>query len=82
LLSDHTGYTAEELHDLMKAKFLPKERAFLNGNGDVVESFVLGGSTRGLDVGEFATYVDQIRNWAADALAVYIPDANEDGYGI
>ena len=80
-LSQHTGYTPEELHDLMKCKFLPKERAFLDGNGEVVEKFVLGGSTRSLDVGEFATYVNQIRDWAGAALACYIPDSDEAGYG-
>lgn len=81
-LSDHTGYTSEELHELMKAKFLPKELAFLNGNGDVVEQFVLGGSTRSLDIGHFSEYIERIREWAGNALDVYIPNADEHGYGI
>jgi hypothetical protein len=80
-LSQHTGYTPEELHDLMKCKFLPKERAFLDGNGEVVEQFVLGGSTRSLDTSEFSTYVNQIRDWASSVLNCYIPEADEAGYG-
>lgn len=80
-LHDLTGYTDAELHDLMKAKFLPKELAFTDGNGDVVEAFVLGGSTRGLNTQEFSEYVNRIRDWAADKLGLYIPEANEAGYG-
>lgn len=80
-LAQHTGYTPEELHDLMKCRFLPKERAFLDGNGDVVEQYVLGGSTRGLDTAEFAEYVNKIREWASSVLNCYIPDADEAGYG-
>ena len=81
-LSSYTGYTPEELHDLMKAKFLPKDRAFLDANGTVVEAFVIGGSTRGLDTAAFAEYVEKIREWASAALGLYIPDADERGYGI
>lgn len=80
-LSRYTGYTPDELHDLMKCKFLPKDRAFLDGNGEVVEAFVIGGSTRGLDTSEFAAYVNAIRDWASSALGLYIPDADEAGYG-
>ena len=80
-LHELTGYTPEELHDLMKAKFLPKHLAFTDGNGAVVEQFVLGGSTRGLDTIEFYAYVEQIREWASESLGLYIPDPNEAGYG-
>lgn len=80
-LHDLTGYTPEELHELMKAKFLPKDLAFTNSNGDVVEAFVLGGSTRGLDTAEFYTYVERIIEWAAGSLGLYIPGADEAGYG-
>ncbi len=80
-LHELTGYTPEELHDICKAKFLPKHLAFTGANGDVIEQFVLGGSTRGLDTQEFYQYVERIREWAGEALALYIPDPHEAGYG-
>ena len=76
-ISDYTGYTPEELHDVLKAKFLPKHVAFADRNGEVVEEYVLGGSTRGLNTKEFSAYIERIRMWAAADLQVYIPDANE-----
>ncbi len=82
-ISDHTGYSAEEVHDLMKAKFLPKHLAFTDGNGEVVEQFVLGGSTRKLDTGEFSEYMNKIIEWAAgEPLCLYIPDSEQAGYGV
>ncbi len=76
-LSEHTGYTPDELHDICKAKFLPKRLAINNGNGEVVGEFVLGGSTRSLNTNEFYEYVERIRQWSAE-LDCYIPDPNED----
>lgn len=75
-LSDHTGYTVDELHDICKAKCLPKKLAVNNGNGEVVGEFILGGSTRKLDTTEFYEYVERVRQWAAE-LDCYIPDPNE-----
>ena len=49
LLSEHTGYGPEEMHDILKAKFLAKHLAVSNGNGRIVDSFVIGGSTRELN---------------------------------
>jgi hypothetical protein len=80
-LSQHTGYTPEEMHDWLKVKFLPKHLAVSNVHGDIVAEFVLAGSTRGLNSVEFTTYVEQIKQWSATDLQVYIPDADEYGYG-
>lgn len=77
LLSEHTGYTPDEMHDLCKAQFLPKKLAVNNGNGEIVGEFVLGGSTRGLNTNDFYEYVERVRQWAAE-LDVYIPDPNEE----
>lgn len=76
-LSDHTGYTEDELHDICKAKCLPRRLAINNGNGEVVGEFVLGGSTRSLNTNEFYEYVERVRQWAAE-LDCYIPDPHED----
>ena len=76
-LSAHTGYTADEIHDICKAKFLPKRLAVCDGNGEVVDEFVIGGSTRPLNKIEFSEYVESIRRWAAADLDCNIPDPNE-----
>lgn len=76
-LSDHTGYTPDEIHDICKARFIPKRLAMQKGNGEIVGEFVLGGSTRSLNKNEFYEYVEQIRQWAAE-LDCYIPDPGED----
>ena len=74
LLSEHTGYGPEEMHDILKAKFLPKRLAVSNGNGRIVDSFVIGGSTRELNTVEFKDYTERVQQWAAEDLGVVIPD--------
>lgn len=73
-LAEHTGYTADEMHDVCKAKFLSKHLALQNGNGEIVGEFVLGGSTRKLKTNEFYDYVEAIRQWAAANLDCDTPD--------
>jgi hypothetical protein len=73
LLAEHTGYTPEETHDVLKQLFLPKRCAMLTGNGDVVGEFVIGGSTAKLTTIEFYEYCSRIREWALHTLAVDIP---------
>jgi hypothetical protein len=65
LISQHTGYSPEELHELLKAKFLPKKLSVCNGIGEIQGEFVIGGST---------TKLNTIKQWAAESLDVVIPD--------
>ncbi len=76
-LAEHTGYTPDELHEVLKQKFLPHVLALLDGNGEVKGEFVMGGSTRTLKTDEFMAYVEQVRRFASEELDVYIPDPNE-----
>lgn len=78
LLSEHTGYTPDEIHGLLKAKFLPKRLAVCDGNGEIQDELVLGGSTRNLNKLEFGDYMESIRQWAAEMLDVVIPDPDQD----
>lgn len=73
-LSDHTGYAPDEIHELLKAKFIPKRLAIADGNGEIVDEFVMGGSTRKLNTLEFGEYCEAIRRWAAEALDINVPD--------
>jgi hypothetical protein len=72
-LADHTGYTPDETHEVLKIMFLPKDVALATGTGQVIAEFVIGGSTRGLSVPAFFDYVERIRQWAFEALDVDMP---------
>lgn len=74
LVANHTGYTSDEIHEIYKAKFLPKHLTFTDGNGEIQGEFVIGGSTGKLKTIEFAEYCERIREWAAGELGVVIPD--------
>jgi hypothetical protein len=76
-LAEHTGYTPDELHEVLKQKFIPKRLALCDGNGEVKGEFVMGGSTRTMKTHEFSEYVEAIKRWASEDLDVYIPDSHE-----
>jgi hypothetical protein len=72
-LAEHTGYTPDETHEVLKTMFLPKDVAIKTGRGEVVAEYVIGGSTRELTVSEFYDYVERIRQWAFEKLNVDMP---------
>jgi hypothetical protein len=77
LIAEHTGYTIDETHDALKMLHLSRSLALANGNGEVVEELVIGGSTRGLTNVDFMAYCSRIRQWASEQLDVFIPEPNE-----
>lgn len=77
LVSEHTGYTPDEVHELAKHMFLPKRLAVADGNGEVLGEFVIGGSTTKLTTAAFADFVDAFRKWAGESLGVVIPAPGE-----
>jgi hypothetical protein len=74
LLSEHTGYTPDELHEYCKSRFIPKRLAICDGNGVIVDERVVGGSTGKLNTTEMAEYCEAVRKFAAEDLGVVIPD--------
>lgn len=78
LISEHTGYSLDEVHELLKAKFLPKKLAVADQNGEVTDEFVIGGSTAKLNKIEFGEYLERIQIWAAETLGVVVPDPPQD----
>lgn len=73
-IAEHTGYTPDEVHEILKAKFIPKRLAVAGGNGEIVDEFVIGGSTAQMNKVEFGEYCEVIRRWAAEELGIVIPD--------
>ena len=64
-LADHTGYSKDEMHEALKAKFLSTE--------DLSLGLTKIGSTAKLGTQEFADLVDRVVLWAAEALGVIVP---------
>lgn len=74
IISDHTGYTPDEVHEFLKMKFIPKRLAIQDHNGEVKDEFVLGGSTRKMNTIQFGEFMEECRRFAAETLDCYIPD--------
>lgn len=65
-------FDEEETHEFLKAKFNAKEVEVVPDNFIEVPR-----STSKLDTKEFMTYIEQIQQFAAAMLGVYIPGPNE-----
>ncbi len=73
ILSDCTGFTPEEMHHVLKAKFNPVQKTF-KATG---ETFLMGKSTTELNTEEMEKYLEQIRIFAVQELDCLIPLPNE-----
>ena len=76
LISDHTGYTIDEVHDLMAKKFIG-EKEIKIGKLKVTTHET---STK-LSTTDFMGYIASIQKFAAEELDVFIPDP-EYNYGL
>jgi hypothetical protein len=74
-LSEETGFTKEEAHQLMQRMFLRYDKSVHDGPA---ETFVR--STTSLNTLEMEEYLENIRIFALSELATYIPLPNEIVY--
>ena len=74
-LSEETGFTKDEAHQLMQRQFLKYAKDASDGTS---EMFVR--STTSLNTIEMNEYIEQIRIFAVSELGVYIPEPNEIVY--
>jgi hypothetical protein len=70
ILSNHTGYESEEMHEALKVKFLSE-------GTDEKTGLIKVKSTAKMNTDEFIKYTDKIIRWAAQDLGVFIPDPNQ-----
>jgi len=75
LIADHTGYSIDELHEILKGIFLRKRIELETKNG-ISEQFI-SKSTAELTTAEMETYLSNIRQWSSLELGCYIPEPNE-----
>lgn len=68
-IARHLGYTAEQIHEAMKDKFLARE--------DLSTGLRIAQSTAALGQERFGQYVEQVREWSHQFLGLYIETADE-----
>jgi hypothetical protein len=73
-MSDETGNDSDDLHELMKARYLPKKWIKVKGH-----EFPTTTSTTDLNTEEFTEYIDKIMAFAFE-LNIAIPQPGDDGY--
>ena len=78
MIGEHTGYTDDEIHELMKSMFLKKHLEIKLK--DKIERYTIVGSTTSLNTAEFGEYIDKIRDWASLKFQLYIPNPDEAEY--
>ena len=71
-ISEETGFTKEEAHQIMGRMFLKYVKSVPDGTEEV---FVR--STTSLNTLEMTEYIESIRTFALSELGTYIPDPNE-----
>ena len=71
LIAHHTGYLPEDVHEIMRARFLKKKRIWRGGEMAVLQS------TSDLTSDEFTQYIEQVRQEAAE-MEIEIPDPDKD----
>ena len=75
-LSEETGYELDEMHEIIKRKFLTQHKIVKGLKGQVLQ-MELSGSTSQLDTKEFENLMSRIRTWASAELSIWIPEPNE-----
>ena len=72
-LSEATGYTKDEIHEICKYQFLQSQKV----DEKTGETFPYLRSTTSLSKQEFSELLEQLFIWAAQVLGVTLPEPNE-----
>ena len=83
MLCEHTGHSEEEMHDIMKSKFLKKfcDIKVKDEKGvEKIERYTIVRSSTSLNTVEWEDYMDDCRKFAAEKFQLYIPLPNECEY--
>ena len=71
IISDHTGFTPDEVHDILKDQFLSKYKTWDD------KIFRVHQSTTQQSTAQAEKYYSEIREWASLELKCYIPLPHE-----
>ena len=72
MMSNHSGYFPEEMHQIMKQEFLRLEDKIING-----KKYLVTKSTTELNTAEFEEYNEKCRMYASINMKICIPLPNE-----
>lgn len=75
ILSDHLGYTKDQIHELLKEEFL-YEILHIKTKDGIKEKKIVRSTTE-LTTAEAEKFYSDIRQWASLELNCYIPEPNE-----
>ena len=71
-IAAETGHSTEEIHEVMKQKYLPRSHVLVG-----TEEHEVSKSTTVLSTEEFTAYIEQVRAFAAQELSILIPSPEE-----
>lgn len=71
IISDYTGFTTQEIHEVCKKKFLYYEKMHKN------KSYGFTKSTTGLNKMNFSDYIERIKVFAAETFNLNIPSPED-----
>lgn len=74
-VADHTGYSSEEVHEMLKSIHL--QRGVMLETRKGLKEIRTSGSTATLKTGEMEEYLSKCRQWASVELGIYLPEPNE-----
>ena len=66
-IAEHTGHDKDELHEMLKARFLGTQTSDLAG-----EPITHQRSSAKLKVKEFAEYMEQVESWMVTTLGIWL----------
>lgn len=72
MISEHTGYSIDEVHDICKLKF--NKKVVSVGKDEIT----IGVSTATLTTVDFKEYISKIVIWASQELSIYIPEPSQE----
>lgn len=73
MLSEHTGFTKEECHEILKQRFLKTEKV----HEDTGAIYEYTKSTTELTTSEYEDYLESVRRFAAEDFSIELPLPNE-----
>lgn len=76
LISEHTGFNREEMHEVLKHKFL-RQTVWVPLRNGIKEQSIITKSTTKLTTLQFEEYLREIRQWAAEEMSISLPEPNE-----
>lgn len=77
ILSDELGYTLDEIHEMLKRKFLKVIFTVKNKRTGDIEFIENTKSTSSLDTKEWEEFMTKVREWSSINLDIFIPEPNE-----